>query len=278
MSEAAGEPSPAGGRPEWSDAPLAGPGTIGALLAEVNDALDADLETLDASYWAVQVVWGMDVHGTVAHLAAEHRVAVDALGGRLADVSFVDLDEATERAVARTGAESPGETRARWRDAAQQLQRAVTARGASTPIRWLGRDVTALHVGLDRAFSTWLHANDIRRASNRSSLDPSGEHLKLLCDYVIASLPQALQIAGRHHDATVTVQLSGPGGGTWNVSLGSGGGSGETGTLQASARELCLLLGDRIDPLDFACTVRGSVAGAAAARDLVACAPAFSRR
>jgi uncharacterized protein (TIGR03083 family) len=283
MTEAVGERFPTGGRPDGCDAPFvepgaAVPGTIGALLAEVCDALDADLETLDPSYWSAPVVSGMDVQGVMAHLAAEHRVATDALGGRLADVTLVDLDEATERAVGRAGSESLADTRAWWRDAVHQLHRAVSAPGALTSIRWLGRDVTALHVALDRAFSTWLHANDIRRASNRASLDPSGEHLKLLCDYVIESLPHALQLAGRRHDAVVTVQLNGPGGGTWSVPLGSGCASGETGTLQASARELCLLLGDRIDPLDFACTTRGSEAGVAAARDLIACAPGFSRR
>ena len=283
MSQASGERFPTGDRPDPLDAPSIdpvafAPGTIGALLAEVCDALDTDLGTLDASYWSVPVVHGMDIQGTVAHLAAEHRLAVEALMGRRDDVSSADLEKATEGAVGRAGAEAPEATCAWWRDAVHQLQRAVASPGTTVPLRWLGHEATAVHVALDRAFSTWLHANDIRRASNRASLDPSGEHLKLLCDYVIASLPQALQCAGLHHDAVVSVQLSGAGGGTWSVALGNGGESGETATLQASARELCLLLGDRIDPLDFACTVRGSDAGVAAARDLVACAPAFSRR
>jgi hypothetical protein len=282
MSQAEGERFPAAARPDLLDAPpidtsAAPPGTIGALLAEVCDALDADLGTLDASSWSVPVVHGMDVQGTVAHLAAEHRLAVEVLLGRLAEVSFADLDAASEGAIVRAADESLEHTRAWWRDTVHQLQRAVSAPGA-TSLRWLGRDTSAGHVALDRAFSTWLHANDIRRASNRASLDPSGEHLKLLCDYVVESLPQALQLAGRHHDAVVSVQLSGPGGGTWSVALGTGYETGETGTLQASARELCLLLGGRIDPLDFACTVRGSDSGVAAARDLIACAPAFSRR
>ena len=48
------------------------PGTVDALLVEVCDALDTDLDTLDDDAWSAPVVCGMDVLATVAHLAAEH--------------------------------------------------------------------------------------------------------------------------------------------------------------------------------------------------------------
>jgi uncharacterized protein (TIGR03083 family) len=253
------------------------PGTVDALLVEVSDALAADLDTLATDDWTLPVVHGLTVQATIAHLAAVHDVALEAMHSPLgAAVHEVDLEVATDRRVDAVAHEAPTATRAAWHAAVHLLRRAGVHE--ERRICWLGRELSAQHVALDRAFETWVHANDIRRATNRSSLDPSGEHLKLLCEHAIDLLPQALQHAGQRHDATVTVQLAGPGGGTWTVSLGGGSSDGAEASLHASARELCLLVADRIDPLDFACTVRGDDAGVAAARALVTCAPTFARR
>lgn len=252
------------------------PGSVEALLVEVSDALDADLDTLDAEAWGWPVVHGMTVQATIAHLAAVHHVALEAVLEPGRPLRALDLDEVTDRWMSQHAGETPEQTRVAWRTSVHRLRHIL--HGPPNELSWLGRAVVPSTLALDRAFETWVHANDIRRVTNRSSLDPSGEHFALLCGYVVDLLPGALATSSRTHDAVLTVALSGPGGGTFTVPLGSGCASGNEGALQASARELCLLVGDRIDPADFACTVRGSDAAVVAARDLVECASVFARR
>ena len=75
----------------------------------------------------------------------------------------------------------------------------------------------------------------------------------------------------------VTVNLSGAGGGTWTMPLGTRAVSGVEVVFNASARELCLLMGDRIDAADFAFTARGDALAPDIARDLVDAASVFAR-
>jgi len=257
-------------------APPAEQGTAAGLLVEVSDALDADLETLDDTAWSSPVLFGWSVQDLVAHLTAGHEVLLTRLNG-LDDrpVTTAELDEATEQMIAAHRHCAPRETRQSWRDSVCRLRHGLEV--CDTEVSWLGMDVPAATTIVDRAFETWIHANDIRRATNRASLDPSGQHLSVLCDLAIELLPLALLVRSRHHDALVTVNLSGPGGGTWTMPLGSGAAAGVEFVFNAVARELCLLMGDRIDAADFAYTVRGDDRATQIARDLVEVAPSFAR-
>ncbi len=253
------------------------PGSAAGLLVEVSDALDADLATLDEHLWVTPVIFDWSVQDTVAHLTAVHEVLCARLNAT--DTSAVtsdELDAATKRFLSISRSEAPEVTRERFRAAVCRLRHGLDV--CDTEINWLGFVAPADTVIVDRAFETWIHANDIRRATNRSSLDPSGEHLKVLCDLAIELLPMALIVSGRNHDVVVSVNLSGPGGGSWVMPLGTGATSGREMTFNASARELCLLMGNRIDPADFAFTVRGEYLDAAViARDLVHTASVFAR-
>ena len=259
-----------------STIPPAEPGTPAGLLVEVSDALDADLETLDAHDWSRPVVAGWSVQDMVAHLAAVHEVLVQRLHGRDdRPVTPTELDLATERVIAEQRRFEPSVTRALWRASVDRLRHGLAV--SDTQINWLGLAVGAEATIVDRAFETWIHGNDIRRVTNRSSLDPSGQHLEVLCDLAVEILPLTLVAAERPVDALVTLNLSGSGGGTWLMPLGVGAASGIEFTVKAVARELCLLLGDRIDAADFAYTVRGHDNAAAIMGEVVQLAPSFAR-
>lgn len=256
--------------------PVAERGTPAGLLVEVSEALEADLETLDDDAWASPVAFGWSVQGVVAHLAAVHDVLIERLTGRTdRPVTMIELDDATEYALAAARGLEPEATRELWRASVLRLRHGLEV--CDAPVDWLGLVVPREKTIVDRAFETWIHANDIRRATNRASLDPSGEHLKLLSDLAIELLPQALVVTSRPRDAVVTVNLSGAGGGTWTMPLGIGAVSGVEVVFNASARELCLLMGDRIDAADFAFTARGDALAADIARDLVDAASVFAR-
>jgi uncharacterized protein (TIGR03083 family) len=256
--------------------PAAHPGTAAGLLVEVSDALEADLATLDADSWATPVLFGWTVQGVVAHLTAVHDVLLARLTGRTdAPVTMLELDGATDRALAAGRGVAPEATRDLWRASVARLRHGLEV--CDAPINWLGLEVSGEKAIVDRAFETWVHANDIRRATNRASLDPSGEHLKVLCDLAVELLPLALVVASRPRDAIVTVNLAGAGGGTWIMPIGAGASSGVEVVFNASARELCLLMGDRIDAADFAFTARGDARAAEIARDIVEAASVFAR-
>jgi len=251
-------------------------GTPAGLLVEVSEALEADLETLDDDAWASPVVFGWSVQGVVAHLVAVHDVLIERLTGRTdRPVTMIEIADATESALAAACGLEPDVTRKLWRASVLRLRQGLEV--CDAPVDWFGLVVPRGKTIVDRAFETWIHANDIRRATNRASLDPSGEHLKLLSDLAIELLPQTLVVTSRPRDAVVSVNLSGAGGGTWTMPLGAGAVSGVEVVLNASARELCLLMGDRIDATDFAFTARGDASAADIARDLVDAASVFAR-
>ena len=256
--------------------PPADPGTAAGLLVEVSDALDADLTALDDASWQTLVIFDWSVQDVVAHLAAVHEVAVSRMiGCESAAIETTELDAATEALVRAQRACAPAETLAVWRRSVQRLRHGLAACDAE--LGWLGLPVPAGTVVVDRAFETWIHANDIRNAIGRASLDPSAQHLRVLCDLAVELLPLALAVTDRAHTGTLSVTLSGAGGGEWTVDLGMGRPGVSEVTFHAAARELCLLMGDRIDARDFAYTVRGSDDAADVAADLVASANVFAR-
>jgi hypothetical protein len=99
----------------------------------------------------------------------------------------------------------------------------------------------------------------------------------VLSDLAAQLLPRALVMTGREHSGCLQLVLSGAGGGEWTMALGDGPDHGPQVMLSASARDLCLLMGDRIDPRDFAYTVRGDEGAAEIAADVVHAASAFAR-
>ena len=256
--------------------PHAPVGTPAALLVEVSEALDAELATFDEREWSALALVGWSVRDTVAHLAAVHEVLVSRLLGRDdAPITHPELHVATEQVVDELRAASYPAARDRWARSVTQLRHGTAV--ADTPIEWLGLVVPAEKVIVDRAFETWIHADDIRRATGRPTVDPSDPHLRLLCDLAVELLPVGLLLTERPHDAVVTVELTGPGGGTWTMPLGSGAANGVELALRAPARELCLLMGDRLDVADLRWTAQGDARADAVMRDLMAAAPVFAR-
>lgn len=256
--------------------PPAAPGTPAGLLVEVSDALDAELASLTPAQWASFALVGWSVRDVVAHLAAVHEVLVPRLTGLdESAVTPAELHVATEEATDELRGASPHEAAERWRRSVAGLRHGLSV--CDTDVSWLGLVVPAEKVIVDRAFETWIHADDIRRATGRVPLDPSDPHLRLLCDLAVELLPLGLLLTERPHDALVTLDLHGPGGGIWQVPLGSGAASGLAFTVQAPARELCLLMGDRVDAADLRWAVHGDDRAAPVVRDLMAAAPVFAR-
>jgi uncharacterized protein (TIGR03083 family) len=249
-------------------------GTPGGLLTEVCDALDAELAALSSDGWSTRVIFDWTVRDVVAHLIAVNELLVARLRADVQDPAEpADLVDATSEAQRELRDAPTDALIERLRRSVEHLQTSAT-HGAF--VGWVGLRVPTCLAIVDRAFETWLHANDIRNAIGRASLDPSATSFHVLSDLAAKLLPMSLSVVGTPRDACVQLVLSGPGGGEWTLALGEPE-KGPQVHLGAAARDLCLLMGDRIDPRDFAYTVRGDEGAADVAADLVAAAPAFAR-
>jgi uncharacterized protein (TIGR03083 family) len=249
-------------------------GTPGGLLTEVCDALDAELAALSSDGWSSPVIFDWTVRDVVAHLSAVNELLVARLRADAQDpIDAADLVDATSAAQLALREAPTDAVLERWRCSVADLQ---TSARHGRLVGWVGLRVPTCLSLVDRAFETWIHANDIRNAINRASLDPSATSFNVLCDLAAKLLPMALSVTGCERDACVQLVLSGPGGGEWTLALRDAE-KGPQVHLGAAARDLCLLMGNRIDPRDFAYTVRGDEGAAEVAADIVAAAPAFAR-
>jgi uncharacterized protein (TIGR03083 family) len=259
--------------------PTPSPGTADGLLAEVCDALDAELSALDADAWSLPAEYGWSVRDVVAHLTSLNELLVSrATRHEQAPITRDDVCKASE-AARRAGATTDvTELLDAWR-------RSVRALGDLAPddreqVGWVGVTLPVSIAVVDCAFAAWLHGNEIRHAIGRASLDPSAGHLRLLCELAVRLVPVALAAGGARRPGSLQLSLSGPGGGDWVVPLdetGEAGGS-AVASMCASARDFCLLMGDRIDPLDFAYLARGDDTAPAIAASVVEAVRGFTRR
>jgi uncharacterized protein (TIGR03083 family) len=215
------------------------------------------------------------VRDVVIHLAAVNDVLADRLRlGERKPIDASSLEVATEAACRRDADLTHTELIASFQRSVDHIRK--LAQGVSE-VGWVGLTMPASTAIVDRAFETWLHANDIRSAIGRASLDPSSQNLRVLCELAVNLLPLALTKSGKCRPATVQVALTGPGGGEWTLALEGDASACCTAYMSAAARDLCLLMGDRIDPRDFACTVRGDERAVQLVDDLVHSAASFAR-
>jgi uncharacterized protein (TIGR03083 family) len=250
-------------------------GTPGGLLTEVCDALHAELAALSDDGWSSPVIFDWTVRDVVAHLAAVNELLVARLrADERAPVDPAQLLDATHAAQRELRDASHDQISDRWCRSVADLQ--TSARHGHL-VGWVGLTIPTCSAVVDRAFEAWIHANDIRHAIGRASLDPSAQSFRVLSDLAAQLLPRALVMTGREHSGCLQLVLSGAGGGEWTMALGDGPDHGPQVMLSASARDLCLLMGDRIDPRDFAYTVRGDEGAAEIAADVVHAASAFAR-
>lgn len=259
--------------PEPAIAPAVG--TADGLLVEVCDALEAELIPLGIDQWSLPVIAGMTVREVVTHLTAVNDLLADRL--HAATVEPIDpaaLEVATQAAIKRDAQLTQIEVVASWKRSVDHIRKAA---GAVDQVGWVGVTMPSATALTDRAFETWIHANDIRHAIGRASLDPSAKHLRLLCELAVSLLPSTLTLSGKCRPATLQVSLTGPGGGDWTVEFDRGGNDCCSAFMSAAARDLCLLMGARIDPRDFACTVRGDDDASMLVDDLVHSAAVLAR-
>lgn len=228
---------------------------------------------------------GWTVHDLAAHLAANESL----LAGRLG----VPVDGIPETAGDNDG--RTGAARARHRElppaaAVDELEAAAGAvddvvtgldgMGLDAEIDWWGLPTPVRGALMVRAFETWTHADDIRRAVDVPMLPPPAASLRAMTRVACGLVPAMLAVSGAHHAGRV-VRLRFPdlARASWDVDLGGVGRVAPAGDRSADAEitidalALCRGVGDRIPPGGLAYTSRGD---ADLARAVVTAVPALA--
>ena len=184
------------------------------------DALDRLLCTLGEEDWRTPVLRGLDVQGLVGHLIGVENDVQRCLSGD-PEVAEADHVGSTQPAAARQAGRPPAWTRAEWRRAAGRTLDLACARGdlsAEVAVHGLRLPPGALLVA--RVFELWTHDNDIRRAAGLPPSVPDAPTLHLMTQLAARLLPHAAKQARLPEPVNLRLVLTGPGGGTWDITLG----------------------------------------------------------
>jgi uncharacterized protein (TIGR03083 family) len=219
---------------------------------------------------------GLRARDLVIHEAAQESLLAHAIGDSpVPEVDETDINARTTALVEHLDGRPLDDALAIWRAAVDANCRWY-ASGARDTANWRGLELDRSDAIVVRAFETWIHADDLRRAVGLPGVPPDPRHLALMSDLAGRSLSLSLALAERSHDGeTARLVLTGEGGGEWIVAMdGSGLGTGEPDvTLTADVVDWCLLVGDRLAPSAIPHTVVGD---ASLAEDLLAAAPALA--
>jgi uncharacterized protein (TIGR03083 family) len=123
-----------------------------------------------------------------------------------------------------------------------------------------------------RAFETWIHADDIRTSLNLSRRDPAPAQLRHIIAFASRLLPAALDTAKRGRPGqSIRLVLTGPGGEERTVALSAAvaptADTAAIATVSTSAVEFCRLLAGRRTPTAAGVMIEGD---ARSARDFLA--------
>jgi uncharacterized protein (TIGR03083 family) len=211
--------------------------------------------------WARPALRGLDVQGLVGHLTGVEEDVHRCLVGdpRVAKASHV---ESTQPAADRQAGRPPAETRAEWRRAADRTLELVRALGDSdVEVAVHGMRLPLGMLLVVRAFELWVHDNDIRQAVGLSPSVPDPSTLTLMTDTAAQLLPQAAARVGLRDPVSVYLVLTGPGGGTWDIPIGTPPAAAHVGITDAVG--FCELVANRATPDDLNVHITGDPVRAA---------------
>jgi uncharacterized protein (TIGR03083 family) len=238
-------------------------------------ALEVLLPELSGEAGTVTVVHGWQPYQVVGHLMASDRLLAAALGAPLPGPGpSSDDPEAYTDAVLAAAAGDPDGVFAEWRAQTAAFCAFLTAADpglAETRLTAGGLRLRVRDHLTNRAFETWVHTTDIARAIGITMPDPVAHHVHAMTDMGCRSLPFAHRVGGGTGTGTVTLRLSGPGGGTWLVRLGDDPEK-QHSTIAMDAVEFCFLFADRRDPRTVEARADGPLA-----RELLETAPCLVR-
>jgi uncharacterized protein (TIGR03083 family) len=238
------------------------------------DAFYGLLAALDERDWARPALRDLDVQGLTGHLIGVEEDIQRALAGDPA-MAGTDHVASTQDAAIRQAGRSPALTMRDWRRAADRTLEQARAGGGTGD----GGDRIAVHgirLPLDdllvvRAFELWVHENDIRRCAGLDPSVPDPPVLRVMSDLAARMIPYAAARTGLRGPVDVHLVLTGPGGGTWDVTMGpgpdgpglDGQGPAQDVAIVTDAVGFCRLAANRTTPAELDAHITGDAGRAA---------------
>jgi hypothetical protein len=198
----------------------------------------------------------------------------------------------TEQLIRGQAEADPQQVRRRWRGQTQALLRAVGPAAGERGVDYGFAAVPLRDAFVDRAFETWIHAEDVARAVDYPYAGPAPGHLRQMVDLAARMLPAAL--AGLRRGAlagpaaapgaarVLRLVIEGPASGQWLVPLDGPAPPGPpaewslepVAELVMDGVEFCQLAAAHRDPAQLPV---GEYGDRAAIRELLAAVPLLSR-
>jgi uncharacterized protein (TIGR03083 family) len=212
---------------------------------------------------------GWTVHDVVVHLAANETLLASQLGVPVPGIpeTSTDNDGRTAQARVRHAGRPPAYAVAELEAAAEATDAEVTIRGEARlkePIDWWGGRAPTMVAVLVRAFETWTHADDIRRAVGAGMVVPPPASLLTMVHTACGFVPTMLAARGVDHSGRlVRFRFTDLDGAAWDVDLGAVGGVRPAGDepvdaeIVTEAVTACRVISARLDPHQLACDVAG---------------------
>ncbi len=245
------------------------------------DAFHGLLRELPDADWARPALRDLDVQGLVGHLTGVEEDVQRSLAGDPA-VAAADHVASTQAAAVRQAGRRPAQTRAEWRLAADRTIELARAGDLGAEVAVHGLRIPVSLLLIVRAFELWVHDNDIRQAAGLPPSVPDPATLSLMTEVAARLLPVAAARTGMDAPMSLHLVLTGPGGGTWDVPIGTGGTGGTGGASRvepvdvvvvSDAVDFCRLVANRATPAGLDLHITGDAELAAA---VLAAAPVLA--
>jgi uncharacterized protein (TIGR03083 family) len=247
------------------------------------------LRDLTVDDWACSVdpaeFAGWTVHDVVVHLVANESLLANQLGVPVPGIpeTATDNEERTAQARTRHAGRPPTYAVAELEAAAEAVDTELAVRGEARLDEridwWGGRAATRVAV-LVRAFETWTHADDIRRAIGVAMVPPPPPSLLTMTETGCGLVPSMLAARDAFHPGRlVRFRFTDLDGAAWDVDLGVVGGVRPAGDdavdveIVTEAVAVCRTISARLDPLELTYVAIGDER---LARDVVDALPALA--
>src|SRR5205085_9117371 len=200
--------------------------TPAALFGHQIHALAGLLDTIAPSGWGASTAAGWTVHELVAHLLAGASYINWQLGLVGADPGGGEMMwlPRSEVVIAGQRKNEPARTVDEWRAQADLLHGHLAGAVRDdllVPIQWFGHDTPLRVVAVIHAFETWVHAEDIRRATGRAPEAPTPADLESMSRLAARLLGSAMSASPTASGRTARLALTGAGGGELSIPPGA---------------------------------------------------------
>ena len=233
-----------------------------ALVATIDD-LRALLDDLSPAESEIVVPGPLGrVHDVVSHLVAVEELALGWTGAGPAHdpQTLMDHIDSTRGRVGELADERWTDVVAQWHNTALQAADACRAAPPDQAVQAHDLPTTVEGLVLLRIFELWAHAIDIAAATGRRRPELDAARLVLMSQALVDALPLGIALQGHTApDTTVRLVLTGPAGGTYDISLSGiiGDDSEPAATIVTDVTDLCLVATRRLHPDDLAADIDG---------------------